>query len=73
VHPALAKARLVWLRVPRTLKNTLNYYRRTKELFLVYGGAEELVANGYTNASFQTGKDDSKSQSRYVFSLNGGV
>jgi hypothetical protein len=42
-------------------------------LFLVYGGAEELVVNSYTDASFQIGKDDSKSQSGYVFYLNGGV
>ena len=28
---------------------------------------------GYTDASFQTGKDDSKSQSGFVFCLNGGA
>jgi hypothetical protein len=28
---------------------------------------------GYTNASFQTDKDDSKSQSGFVFTLNGGA
>jgi hypothetical protein len=55
------------------VKNTLKYFRRTKELFLVYGGAEELVISGYTDASFQTDKDDSKSQSGYIFCLNGGA
>ncbi|PKI78442.1 hypothetical protein CRG98_001154 [Punica granatum] len=42
-------------------------------MFLVYGGEEELVVRGYTDASFQTDKDDSKSQTGYVFSLNGGA
>ena len=42
-------------------------------MFLVYGGSEELVVKGYTDASFQTDQDDSKSQSGYVFCLNGGV
>lgn len=54
-------------------KNILKYFRRTKDMFLVYGGVEELVVNGYTDASFQTDKDDFKSQSGYVFCLNGGV
>ena len=42
-------------------------------MFLVYGGEEELVVNGYTDASFQTDTDDSQSQSGYVFTINGGV
>ena len=41
------------------------------DVFLVYGGVEELVVTGYTNASFQTDKDDSKSKSGYVFTING--
>ena len=32
-----------------------------------------LVVKGYTDASFQTDKDDSRSQSGYVFCLNGGA
>ena len=55
------------------VKNILKYLRRTKNVFLVYGGEEELVVTGYTEASFQTDKDDSKSQSGYVFTINGGV
>ena len=47
--------------------------RRTKEFFLVYGGEEELIVNGYTDAAFQTDVEDSKSQSGYVFCLNRGV
>ena len=42
-------------------------------MFLVYGGDKELVVNGYVDASFDTDPDDSKSQTRYMFSLNGGV
>ena len=43
-------------------------------MFLVYGGLEDdLVVNGYTDASFQSDKDDFRSQSGYVFCLNGGA
>ena len=42
-------------------------------MFLVYGGEDGLSVRGYTDASFQTDKDDSKSQSGYVFKLNGGA
>jgi hypothetical protein len=42
-------------------------------MFLVYDGEEELVITGYTDASFQTDQDDSKSQSGYVFMINGGA
>src|SRR3954468_24956162 len=42
-------------------------------MFLVYGGAEELVVKGYVDASFDTYLDDSKSQTGYVFILNGGA
>ncbi|XP_050877692.1 secreted RxLR effector protein 161-like [Lathyrus oleraceus] len=55
------------------VKNILKYLRRTKDSFLIYGGQEELVVIGYTDASFQTDKDDSRSQSGYVFCLNGGA
>ena len=57
-----------------TIKNILKYLRRTKDAFLLYGGKEdELVVNGYIDASFQTDKDDFRSQSGYVFCLNGGT
>ncbi|KAK8560248.1 hypothetical protein V6N12_013048 [Hibiscus sabdariffa] len=36
-------------------------------------GEEPLSIKGYTDASFQTDKDDSRSQSRFVFCLNGGA
>ncbi|KAL0439979.1 UNVERIFIED_CONTAM: Retrovirus-related Pol polyprotein from transposon TNT 1-94 [Sesamum latifolium] len=54
------------------VKIILKYLRRTKDMFLVYGGGE-LILEGYSNASFQFDEDDAKSQSRFVFKLNGGV
>ncbi|KAK8662902.1 hypothetical protein V6N13_024788 [Hibiscus sabdariffa] len=41
--------------------------------FLPMGGEEELGIKGYTDASFQTDKDDSRSQSGFVLCLNGGA
>ena len=40
-------------------------------MVLSYGGDEQLVVNGYTDASWNTDPDDSKSQSRYILTLNG--
>ncbi|KAK1647801.1 hypothetical protein QYE76_065606 [Lolium multiflorum] len=54
-----------------TVKNILKYLKRTKDMFLCYGGDQELVVTSYTDASWNTGPDDSKSQSGYVFMLNG--
>ena len=54
-------------------KNILKYLKRTKDMFLVYGGDKELVVNGYVDASFETDLDDSKSQSGYVFLFSGGA
>jgi hypothetical protein len=55
------------------VKNILKYLRRTKEVFLVFGGEEELIVKGYSDASFQIDADDSKSQSSFMFCLNGGA
>ena len=38
---------------------------------MVYGGQKDLVVQWYSDASFQTDKDDSRSQSGYIFTLNG--
>ena len=54
------------------VKNILKYLRRTKDAFLIYGDGE-LEVTGYTDASFQTDKDDYKSQLGYIFCLNNGV
>jgi tRNA C32,U32 (ribose-2'-O)-methylase TrmJ len=43
------------------IKSILQYLRRTKEAFLMFGGEDELVVKGYSDASFQTEVDDSKS------------
>src|SRR5262249_4274810 len=54
-----------------TVKNILKYLRRTKDSFLVYGGLkDELVVNGYTDASFQSNKDDYRSQLGYGGAIN---
>ena len=42
-------------------------------MFLVYGGYEELIVKGYVDASFDTDLDDSKSQTGYMYILNGGA
>ena len=55
------------------VKSILKYLRRTKDAFLVFGGEDELIVNGYTDASFQSDKDDSRSQLGFVFCLNGGA
>ena len=53
------------------VKNILKYLRMTKDVFLIYVDGD-LIVCGYIDASFQTNKDDFKSQSGYVFTLNGG-
>ncbi|XP_035831876.1 secreted RxLR effector protein 161-like [Helianthus annuus] len=56
------------------VKNILKYLRRTKDMSLVFGGVEEeLTIRCYTDASFQTNRDDSRSQSGFVFIVNGGA
>ena len=42
-------------------------------MFLIYGCEEELVVRGYTDASFQTDRDDCRSQSGFVYVMNGGA
>ena len=68
-----ANFKLILVRVTgKQSKIFLSTLRRTKDLFLIYGGAE-LQVRGFTNASFQYDKDDCKSQSGYIFTLNGGA
>ena len=55
------------------VKTILKYLKRTKEMFLVYGGEEKLIVRGYANASFQTDRDDCRSQSGFVYVMNGGA
>jgi hypothetical protein len=42
-------------------------------MFLVYGGDEELIVNGYIDASFTTDPGNFKSQLGYEFTLKGGT
>ncbi|GJY60450.1 hypothetical protein Tco_0461107 [Tanacetum coccineum] len=58
-----------------TVKNILKYLRNTKDMFLVYGGdlKRELRVSCYTDAGYLTDVDDLKSQTGYVFVLNGGA
>ena len=44
------------------IKNTLKYFKRSNNTFLIYGGQEdELVVNGYIDVGFQSDKDDFRS------------
>ncbi|KAK1413623.1 hypothetical protein QVD17_35399 [Tagetes erecta] len=54
------------------VKNILKYLRRTKDMSLTFGGVEEeLTVRCYTDASFQTDRDNSRSQLWFMFTLNG--
>nr|GEW83698.1 retrotransposon protein, putative, Ty1-copia subclass [Tanacetum cinerariifolium] len=57
------------------VKNILKYLRITKDMFLVYGGniERELRVSCYTDAGYLTDVDNIKSQTGYVFVLNGGA
>ncbi|KAL0405494.1 UNVERIFIED_CONTAM: hypothetical protein Slati_3863300 [Sesamum latifolium] len=50
------------------VKSILKYLKRTKDMFLIYGGGE-LILEGYSDASFQSDDDDAKSQSVLYSSL----
>ncbi|XP_074292399.1 secreted RxLR effector protein 161-like [Silene latifolia] len=55
------------------VENIFKYMRRTKDLFLVFGGDNELSVKGYTDLSFQTDRDDLKFQAGFDFMINGGA
>lgn len=42
-------------------------------MFLVYVGKEDIRVKGYADESFQTGRDNFRSQSNFVFMLNRAV
>ncbi|GJV93485.1 hypothetical protein Tco_1541298 [Tanacetum coccineum] len=58
-----------------TVKTILKYLRNTKDMILAYGDKTEaeLKVSCYSDASFQRDKDDTKSQTGYVFVFNGGA
>ncbi|GJW17405.1 retrotransposon protein, putative, ty1-copia subclass [Tanacetum coccineum] len=57
------------------VKTILKYLRNTKDMFLVYGGnpEAELRVDCYCDVGFETDRDDTKSQTGYVFVLNEGA
>ncbi|GJU98087.1 RNA-directed DNA polymerase, eukaryota [Tanacetum coccineum] len=57
------------------VKNILKYLRNTKDMVLIYMAKPEaeLKVSCNADASFQTNTDDTKSQTGYVFILNGGA
>ncbi|GKB88061.1 hypothetical protein Tco_0960333 [Tanacetum coccineum] len=56
------------------VKNMLKYLRRTKDMFLVYGGLDgELDVKCYIDIGFQTDRENTRSQSSYVLVMNRGV
>ncbi|GJS62978.1 hypothetical protein Tco_0677542 [Tanacetum coccineum] len=57
------------------VKTILKYLRNTKNMFLVYGGHSEaeLRVDCYCDDGFEINKDDTKSQTRDIFVLNGGA
>ncbi|GKB36913.1 retrotransposon protein, putative, ty1-copia subclass [Tanacetum coccineum] len=63
------------VRCTRPDVNILKYLRNTKDLFLVYGGdiKQDREVCCYTDAGYLTNADDLKSQTGYVFVLNGGA
>ncbi|KAL0416495.1 UNVERIFIED_CONTAM: hypothetical protein Slati_3481400 [Sesamum latifolium] len=54
------------------VKSILKYLKRTKDIFLIYDDGE-LILEVYSDASFQSDDEDVKSQSGFIFKLNGGV
>nr|GEU44262.1 hypothetical protein [Tanacetum cinerariifolium] len=54
---------------------SFKYLMNTKNMVLVYGAKpeDELKVSCYADGSFQTDKNDTKSQTGYVFVLNGGA
>ncbi|GKE07934.1 hypothetical protein Tco_1411485 [Tanacetum coccineum] len=57
------------------VKTILKYMRNTKDMVLDYGEnpESELKVTCYADVGFHIDKDDTKSQSGYVFMLNGGA
>ena len=51
------------------VKIILRYLKRTKEMFLSYGGDKEFVVKSYVDASFDTDQDDSESRSGYILKV----
>jgi hypothetical protein len=56
------------------IKNILKFLRRTKDMVLVYGGGNvELDVKSYVSTNYKADSNDEKSQTGYVFLVNGGA
>ena len=55
------------------VKNIVKYLWRTNDWVLTLGGIDDLRVTGYSHASFQTDKDNFRSYSGWVFTLNRGA
>ncbi|XP_070019551.1 uncharacterized protein [Nicotiana sylvestris] len=70
--PKAMESEIESIKENKVVKTILKYLRRTKDQFLIYGDFE-LKHEGYTDASFSSDRDDRKSTSGYIFTLNGGA
>ena len=52
-----------------TVKIIIRYLKRTKEMFISYGGDKEFVIKSYVDASFDTGLDDYEYKSGYILNV----
>jgi hypothetical protein len=56
------------------VKSILKFFRRTKDMVLVYGGSNvELDVKGYVSTNYKADLDDKKSLTGYVVLVNGGA
>lgn len=55
------------------VKTILKYLQRTRDWWLVFGVEQELLMRGYSEAEFESDPDDYKSETGYVFTINGGA
>ncbi|GJU87508.1 retrotransposon protein, putative, ty1-copia subclass [Tanacetum coccineum] len=57
------------------MKNILKHLRNSRDMFFIYGRnlEAELRVTCYCDAGFKTNRDDIKSQTGFVFVLNGGI
>ena len=53
----------------KVVKTIFKYLKNTKDQWLIYGDTD-LKLMKYTDSSFQSNRDDSKSISNYVFTIN---
>ncbi|KAL0358231.1 UNVERIFIED_CONTAM: hypothetical protein Scaly_1508800 [Sesamum calycinum] len=71
IHNELRKMLDVPYAFAMDIKITLKYLRKIKDMFLIYGDGE-FILEGYSDDSLQSDVDNAKSQSEFVFRLNGG-